>query len=134
MPTVRNSHLETKLDALADKLDGQATVYAILDERLSNHLTATAKTSERLEEQLGIVNDHLFGIKEILGKQQSSIDEHIRRTDLLEAAVKPLVEQKHQFEGFYKFAKVALKIAALIGVVGAGGLGIKELATLIFKF
>jgi len=136
MPPARKKdegHLEAKIDILSDKMDAQATSHARLDERLSNHLANEERTSERMEGQLESVNSHLFGIKEILGKQQASIDEHIRRTDILEGAVKPLVEQRQQFEGFFKFAKVALKIGALITALGAGGFGIKQVIALIFK-
>jgi len=135
MPPARktDSQLEAKIDVLSDKMDAQATSYARLDEKLAGHLSSEEKTSKRLEDKLEDVGEHLLGIKEILGKQQSSIDEHIRRTNLLEDVVKPLVEQKQQFEGFLKFAKVAVKIGGLIAVLGAGGFGLKELVALLFK-
>src|SRR5574343_284149 len=136
--------VESKIDVLSDKVDAHGAAYGRLDERLTSHIVHNEKTDDRLEHQLNVVNEHLFGIKEILGRQQSSIDEHIRRTNLLEEKIegetskikselKPILDQNQQFQGLWKFSKVALRMGGLLEAISAGGFGIKELVGFIFK-
>jgi len=136
--------VESKIDNLAEKVDAQGLVSGRLDERLTAHIGHNEKTDGRIETQLDAINEHLFGIKQILGAQQSSIDEHIRRTNLLEEKIegetkqikselKPILDQGQQFQGFLKFGKAALKVGGLIAALSAGGFGIKELVGFIFK-
>ena len=60
-----------------------------------------------------------------LVKQQSILDEHVRRTNVLEAKVEPLQTMNLQ-------VKTLLKIGAVIMATGAGGLGLKQLFNLLF--
>jgi hypothetical protein len=60
-----------------------------------------------------------------LVKQQGILDEHVKRTNLLEDKIKPFEIRETQ-------VKLLLKIGAGLLALGAGGIGVKELISLIF--
>ena len=97
-------------------------------------------TNEVLETKLDYIKDHLDNVAKILEKVDGRVDsidltlakqsivlaDHIRRTEILEAEMKPI---KSKSESFVLF----LKIGGALIATGAGGLGIKELIAIFIS-
>lgn len=72
---------------------------------------------KRFDEKLDKILDKIGSIDVTLGKQQVSLDEHIRRTELLEKAVEPMEHKWLITEGILKFSlKIGAGIVALVGI------------------
>lgn len=84
-----------------------------MDERLTKQL-------EDLKEGLVKLDDRLDRVSEIQVKQQSSLDEHMRRTALLEEALVPI---KEHISTTIAIAKIVAGLGAVLGLL----LTIKEL-------
>lgn len=80
---------ESKLDYIADRLDGVADKVDNLNTTLAIHV---AKFEEHVERE---ENDrvHLIRNTDVLHENTASLKDHIRRTDLLEEYVKKLDER-----------------------------------------
>lgn len=70
----------------------------------------------RIEQKLDQVVDHIGEINTTLAKQEVSLAEHIRRTNLLEAKVEPLQKHVLMVNGIVKFIITLSAIAAIIEV------------------
>jgi len=108
------NRVEVKLDLFKEHFDGNMT-----------------EVSKRFSE----VQTQMNGIDGILVKQQAILDEHVRRTNLLETKVendKRILEGK--IEPLEKQAftfKLALKLIAGLAAAGGGAIGIKEIVALL---
>ena len=103
--------LEQKLDIFKDHFDG--------------HMENVGKTLERMD-------DRLDKVDVTLGKQQVTLEDHVKRTNLLEdklaREIEPLKVQSAQ-------VKLLMKIGAAViaaGGLGGAGFGIKQLIVAIF--
>jgi len=105
---VTNEVLETKLDYIKDHLD-----------KHDRHLDNVAKILEK-------VDGRVDSIDLTLAKQSIVLADHIRRTEILEAEMKPIKSKSELFVLF-------LKIGGALIATGAGGLGIKELITIFIS-
>ena len=83
------------------------------------------KRFDRVDEKFDRLGDRLDKVDVTLAKQQTSLDEHIRRTEILESQVEPLKAQSAQ-------VKLVLKIVAALVAAGGAGIGLKELVGLVF--
>lgn len=70
----------------------------------------------RLEDKLDKVSDSISSIDVTLGKQSVSLEEHIRRTELLEERMKPVEAHVIFISGM---TKLILAIATVAGAVAA---------------
>lgn len=77
----------------------------------------------KIESKLDKMDDKLNVIDVMVARQQVILEEHVKRTNMLEDVVKTVNEQ-------YAFMKVLLKVIAACAAAGAGGLGIKEVLSL----
>lgn len=132
MPTKKDPSfelLEQKLDLFKDHFDG--------------HMGTVGKTLERMD-------DRLDRVDVTLGKQQTTLDEHVKRTNLLEdkleqerkdIADKLAAERKQTAEELEPLkvqstqVKLLIKVGAAIaaaGGLGGAGFGIKQLIAAIF--
>lgn len=68
------------------------------------------KRLTRIEDKIDKVLDHQASTDVTLGKQHVQLTEHIRRTELLEADVKPIKRHVAMIDG-------AIKLIALLGVI-----------------
>lgn len=64
----------------------------------------------KLEAKLDKMTDHLSAIDVTLAKQAVSLDVHIRRTELLEAELKPIKKHVDMVNG-------GIKLLSVIGIV-----------------
>lgn len=71
---------------------------------------------KRFERKLDNISENISEINITLAAQHVSLAEHIRRTQLLEEAVKPLEKHVAMVNGVMKFIGI---IAILIGIVEA---------------
>ncbi len=67
-------------------------------------------SQDRVEKKLDKILEHISSLDVTVGKQQVSIDEHIRRTNLLESEVRPIKRHVDMVNG-------ALKLIAGLGAV-----------------
>jgi len=77
-------------------------------------------SNDKLDEKLQRIAEHLGAIDVTLAKQQVSLDHHVKRTDLLEAQVKPVFAGITALNGavrFVKFIGVLALIAEAVHVV-----------------
>lgn len=80
---------------------------------------------EKIDQKLEKINDHLGNIDVTLAKQELSLQEHIRRTNLNEQAIEHLKStlvpiNKHiiaQETGFKILGKIAAVTAFIVGVL-----------------
>ncbi len=75
------------------------------------------KRLERIEDKIDKVRDHLGSIDSTLAAQHVSLEDHIRRTALLEAELKPIKKHVDMVNGAMKFlAAIALILSILAAV------------------
>ena len=97
----------------------------------------------RMEGKLDKLDDRMDGIDKTLIEQKGILDEHVRRTDLLEkkieADVKTVrdalpkdIEEQIRLQR-NKFIISALKVLGVVAGTGAGGMAIKEAISLLLK-
>lgn len=72
------------------------------------------KRLERIELKLDDVADEQARMNVILGQQHISLKEHVRRSNLLEAQMKPLQKHVYMVEGFFKYVGA---IAVILGAL-----------------
>lgn len=75
------------------------------------------KRLERIEAKLDDVSDHLGSIDATLSAQHVSLREHMRRTAILEAEIKPLKTHMDMVKGVAKFISMAAAVAAILEVM-----------------
>ena len=123
-----------------------------VEELLADGLKDLGKNLDKLEGKLDKLDDRIDGISVTLAKQQVSLDEHIRRTDVLEKHVKDVQKElpaevaKHvdehfkkvnkarweQFKVFVKVAGKTLSIAATSGLFSVGTYKIVQVLIKVF--
>lgn len=69
---------------------------------------------QRLEEKLDKMADHMAEMNVTLGKQSIILEEHIRRTDLLEKKIEPIEKHVHRVEGAFKLIGLIATLAAIV--------------------
>lgn len=98
----------------------------------------------RIDGKLDKLDDRMDGMAGTLVKQQASLDEHIKRSDLLEKKIdletKAIkedlpkeVENQIRLQR-NKFLINALKVLGLVAGLGGGGFGLNKLVSGILKF
>lgn len=75
---------------------------------------STDKRLERIEAKVDDVSDHLAAIDGTLKGQHITLREHIRRTELLEAAIIPIKRHVYMIQGAGALIALLATIAALI--------------------
>lgn len=96
-----------------------------------------AETLNRLDSKLDKLDDRLDGIDKTLIKQEAILDEHVKRTNLLESKMESdKVVAKEQLPKDiqdqlklerHKLMMFVLKILGVVAGTGAGGVAIKEI-------
>lgn len=61
------------------------------------------KRLDRIEHKIDDIADAQAEMNVVLGQQHVSLKEHVRRTNLLEAQVRPLQRHMAMVEGFFKY-------------------------------
>lgn len=72
------------------------------------------KQLERLETKLDKIGDDIGNINVTLAKQHVTLEEHIRRTELLEQKILPLERHVSATHGVLKFLGVVGVLAAIV--------------------
>lgn len=73
---------------------------------------------KRFEDKLDKIADKITNIDTTLVKQQVILDEHVRRTNLLEEQVRPIERHVHMMQGAMKFiGAVAVMVAIIEGLL-----------------
>lgn len=75
------------------------------------------KRLERIEDKVDSINDHVAKVQTTLAEQHISLKEHMRRTALLEAEIRPIKRHVNHVEGAMKLLAAAALLGALIEVV-----------------
>ncbi|MBV6514159.1 MAG: hypothetical protein FMNOHCHN_03749 [Ignavibacteriaceae bacterium] len=83
---------------------------------MSQQLGSLKKDIAHIKRNISSLEKVLISIDKTLALQQKSLDEHIRRTELLEQQVEPIKTHVNRVEGITKFI---LALAALAAGVGA---------------
>lgn len=101
-------------------------------------------TLSRMDGKLDKLDDRMDGMAGTLIKQQASLDEHVKRSNLLEEKIeletKKITEAlPREVEAQIKLARNkflinALKVGGVVAGLGGGGFGIKQLITAVLKF
>lgn len=73
-----------------------------------------SKRLERIEEKIDETNEKLSSIDKTLVAQHASLNEHMRRTELLEDAMKPITIHVAMVNGVVKFLKFLAALTALV--------------------
>lgn len=102
------------------------------------------ETLSRIDTKIDKLDDRLDGMSTTLIRQESSIEEHVRRTNLLEARIeaeaKALVEMlPKEIEAQIKvqrnkFLLTALKVLGIVAGTGGGGMAIKTIISWALQF
>lgn len=69
-----------------------------------------------LHDLLVKIDDRLDDMLSVQIKQQASLDEHIRRTELLEAQMTPVQKHVHMVQGVGAFLGILALIATIVAV------------------
>jgi hypothetical protein len=69
-----------------------------------------------IHDLLSKVDSRLDDIHEVQIKQQASLDEHIRRTAILEKQISPIQKHVHMVQGVGAFLGVMALIATIVAV------------------
>jgi hypothetical protein len=96
---------------------------------LENTLIVNALS--RIDGKIDKLDERMDGMSNVLVKQQGILDEHIRRTELLEAKIESDTSEKK--EQNHKMLMFFLKLSGGLIVAGGSGVGIRHLVPLIFK-
>lgn len=75
------------------------------------------KRLERIEVKIDDIGDHLGSIDVTLAAQHVQLKEHIRRTALLEAELKPVKKHVDMVNGVMKFLTALGVIAGIVEVI-----------------
>ncbi len=77
---------------------------------------------KRIEDKIDKIIDSQVEIKTTLVKQQVILDEHVRRTNILEQKIEPIEKHVHMIQGAMKFVGlVVLGIAMIEGLLKLTG-------------
>ena len=109
--------------------------------------TLIVNALNRMDGKLDKLDDRMDGMTIVLTKQQGSLDEHVRRTNLLEEKLEADKEtlRKSISEGLAREAAdavraernrilvLALKIGGVVAGLGGGGFGLRQLLPAIAK-
>lgn len=104
-----------------------ATEVELLKQMQETTVNNFEKAQESINQTLGRIDSRLDSIDKTLASQQQSLDEHIRRTELLEKDVAPLKDQSTQI-------KILVRVGAVFltaGGLGGAGLGLEKLLSAI---
>jgi DNA-binding ferritin-like protein len=73
---------------------------------------------DKMEEKLDKVIEHIAEINVTLGKQSVILEEHVKRTNLLEAKLEPVEKHVHMIQGAIKlFGMIAVFFAIIEGLM-----------------
>lgn len=118
-----------KTDPMYDLIDQKLDLFK---EHFDHHMSSQGKTLERMDTRLDSVDV-------TIGKQQTVLEEHVKRTNALEDKI--IIHQKETDEKIepLKAQHVQVKLLMKIGVaiiaaggLGGAGFGIKQLIAVIF--
>lgn len=108
---------------------------------LQDQLIVNALT--RIDGKLDKLDDRMDNQGNILSKQQVSLDEHVKRTNLLEQKLeedKKLIKEGLAREALdavraerNRILVLGLKIAGVVAGLGGGGFGLKQLFNVVMK-
>lgn len=73
--------------------------------------------SKLIISKLDKLDDRLDCVDKTLIKQESNLDEHMRRTDLLEKKVDPIEAHVHQIKGMLKFLGFLSSLIAVAATI-----------------
>lgn len=68
---------------------------------------------DKLEAKLDKISDRLLNIDTTLAKQAVILEEHIKRTDLLEKQVAPMQDRMKEFKGAVSLIKIVSVLVAV---------------------
>lgn len=71
------------------------------------------KRLDRIEDKVDTISDKLGATNEILAAQHESLKQHMRRSDLLEEAIKPLQKHVSMVDGALKLIGLLAAMAAI---------------------
>ncbi len=77
---------------------------------------AEDKRLERIEKKIDDQNEHLSSIDLTLSEQHASLDEHIRRTNMLEEDLRPVKRWMYMTQGAVALLGLLATIGAIIAV------------------
>lgn len=77
------------------------------------------KRLERIENKIDSISDKLETTNVTLGAQHVSLSEHMRRTALLESAIKPIIRKVTLIEGAFKAIGIVAALLAIFEAVKA---------------
>lgn len=69
---------------------------------------------DRIEDKVDSISDKLGATNEILAAQHESLKQHMRRSDLLEQAMKPLQKHVAMVDGALKLIGLLAAVAAIV--------------------
>lgn len=75
------------------------------------------KRLDRIEDKVDAISNKLQDTNVILAAQHESLKQHMRRTQLLEEAVKPIERHVSRVEGALKLLGVLATIAAVVQLI-----------------
>lgn len=75
------------------------------------------KQLNKIEAKIDKLDERLDNIDITLGKQAISLNEHMRRTELLETEIKPIKALTHQIVGAGKLMGLIALISSIVGVI-----------------
>lgn len=73
-------------------------------------------SNKRIEDKLDKVVDHIASIEVTLAKQHTSLEEHIRRTNILESKVEPIEKHVNMVQGAIKLILILSAAAGILAV------------------
>ena len=68
----------------------------------------------KIEEKLDKIAEHQAEMNVTLGKQSIILEEHVRRTNILEKKIEPIERHVHRVEGVLKFIGLLAVFASII--------------------
>lgn len=75
------------------------------------------KKIQRIEDKLDKVAEHISAIEVTLGKQHVSLEEHIKRTNLLESKIDPIENHVSMVNGALKLILLLSAVAGIYAVL-----------------
>lgn len=74
------------------------------------------KRLERIESKIDGIKDHMAEMNTTLAKQSIILDEHVKRTNLLEAKIEPIEKHVHMVNGALKLIGGLAVLASIVEV------------------
>jgi archaellum component FlaC len=72
------------------------------------------KRIERIEAKIDDIGEHINDTNVILAKQHESLKDHMRRTELLEEAIKPVQKHVSMVDGAMRLIGITAALAAIV--------------------